>query len=134
MIKEERVKELFRAAVYERNEDKWSRQTGRYYKKDYVGKEMIKSFFAGTLVFILILVLWGLYSADSLLKALNTVDFVESAVTLVLSYVAFLAVYLLITFLVYQIRYIKGRKKLKAYYGYLKRLNKMYKREERLRM
>ena len=45
MINEDRVKELYRMAVYDAYEDEKCQQTGKYYISDYVGKEMIKSFF-----------------------------------------------------------------------------------------
>lgn len=44
MINEDRVKELYRMAVYDAYEDEKCQQTGKYYISDYVGKEMIKSF------------------------------------------------------------------------------------------
>lgn len=134
MIHEERVKELFQIALYDEHEDRRAAKAGKYYRKDYVAKEMIKSFFAGTLAYILILALCVLNVANSLLDQLNTMNYQEIAIYLAVSYFAFIALYLLITYLIYQIRYTNNRRKLKKYTGHLKQLRKIYSREDRLKM
>ena len=55
-------------------------------------------------------------------------------VTVLLLYGIFMVVYLMITYLVYRMRYIKGRKKVKTYYKNLKDINKVYEREEKLKI
>ena len=134
MIHEERVKELFQVALYDEHENRGVAKAGKYYRKDYVAKEMIKSFFAGTFAYILILALCVLNVANSLLDQLNTMNFQEIAIYLVVSYLVFMVLYLLITYLVYQIRYTGNRRILKKYTGHLKQLQKIYSREDRLKM
>lgn len=134
MINEEKVKNLFQLALYDKIEEKKDRQMGRYFRKDYIRKEMIKSFFTGTIVYILFLVMWGMNQVNSLLDSLNTMDFLQIAIVLGLCYIAYLAVYLLVTYLVYHIRFSRGRKRLKRYYGRLRLLDRMYDREEKLKV
>ena len=91
----------------------------------------MKSVFSGTIVFMLVLLLWGMNQANSLLDQLNSMDFVEIGVVFALVYIAFLVLYLWVTYLVFQIRFRNGRKALKQYYLHLKNLEKMYEREEK---
>lgn len=133
MINEDRVKELYRVALYDSKRGRQTAQYERYYRRDYIRKELIKSVFCGTIVFALIVALWVMNQANSLLDKLNSMDFVEIGVVFGLVYVAFLAIYLLITYLVFQIRFRNGRKELKKYYIHLKNLKKMYQREEKLK-
>jgi len=53
---------------------------------------------------------------------------------MILVYVGFILVYLFATYIVYALRYIKGKKKLERYKGHLKELNQMYEREEKLKL
>ena len=45
MISEERVKELYHLAAFDEYENKKYHQAGEYTMWDYVGKEIVKSFF-----------------------------------------------------------------------------------------
>lgn len=129
MINEEKVKEMYRVARYDSARTRKEAQCEHYYRKDYIRKELMKSVFSGTIVFMLVLLLWGMNQANSLLDQLNSMDFVEIGVVFALVYVAFLVLYLWVTYLVFQIRFRNGRKALKQYYLHLKNLEKMYERE-----
>lgn len=131
MINEEKVKEMYRVARYDSSQTRKEAQYEHYYRKDYIRKELMKSVFSGTIVFMLVLLLWGMNQANSLLDQLNSMDFVEIGVVFALVYIAFLVLYLWVTYLVFQIRFRNGRKALKQYYLHLKNLEKMYEREEK---
>ena len=131
MINEEKVKEMYRVARYDSAQTRKEAQYEHYYRKDYIRKELMKSVFSGTIVFMLVLLLWGMNQANSLLDQLNSMDFVEIGVVFALVYIAFLVLYLWVTYLVFQIRFRNGRKALKQYYLHLKNLEKMYEREEK---
>ena len=134
MINTERVKNLTKIALYEQTEEKQQRQTGLFYRSDYIGKELIKSFFTGSVAYAIMLILWAISSLDTFLNSINNLEIVKSAVLIVLLYVGFLAIYLFVTYLVYLSRYKTGRARLKEYVGLLKTTNKMYEREEKLKM
>ena len=74
MISEERVKELYHLAAFDEYENKKYHQAGEYTMWDYVGKEIVKSFFSGTIAFILLIVFWGLGDIDTITKWINRVD------------------------------------------------------------
>ncbi|MBQ8626550.1 MAG: hypothetical protein IJ419_10365 [Agathobacter sp.] len=134
MINEERVKQLYKIALYEQKEEKVNRQIGQYYKSDFVGKELIKSIFTGTLAFGCFAILWMLGSWEDVLDSINNLEIVGIAIELLIMYGVFLVIYLGATYIVYGIRYEVGKKKIKTYTDDLKTAHKMYEREEKLKM
>lgn len=133
MISKERVTELTHMAIYDQHEEKPAHQSGQYYCRDYVGKEVLKSIFSGTIAFAVLFGLVFLYNMDVFFGRLTSSDWTLLVVELVLIYVLFMALYLLITVAVYYFRFKKGRNQLRDYYRRLKKINKMYEREERLK-
>lgn len=128
MINEERVKEMCHMAVYDEYEEKKYRQMGEYYMWDYVGKELVKSFFTGSIAFVLLAGFWALKDLTALVAYVNSADLMALAARIILLYIAFLAVYLLVTAIVYCIRYVRGRKNLRRYVEHLKNVRKHYSR------
>lgn len=133
MINEERVKELYHMAVYDDHKSKADCQMGQYYMWDYVCKELVKSFFTGSIAFVLLVVLWGMSDVETITAVINSLEIVDLAIRIGVLYIGFLAIYLFITLLVYCFRYVYGRKKLRQYAGHLKKVQKMYQREEKLK-
>ena len=134
MINEERVKRLYKIALYEQKEEKQHRQIGQYYKSDYIGKELIKSIFSGTLAFGCLALLWLLGSWEDVLDSINNLEIVGTAFRMIGVYLVFMVFYLGVTYLVYRSRYNAGKKRLKEYLKNLRIAQKMYEREEKLKM
>jgi uncharacterized membrane protein YesL len=134
MINEERVTEMYHMAVYDQKENKQARQMSSFYRRDYIGKELIKSFFSGSIAFVLIVVLFLLGAAEDVIDSLSSMDLVSTGTVLVILYLAFEFLYLLITMQVYRRRFREGRAQLKKYYKHLKSVNRMYAREEKLKV
>jgi hypothetical protein len=59
--------------------------------------------------------------------------FLKAATTLGLLYGIFMVIYLLATYIIFNMKYTYGRKKVKKYYAGLKKISAMYLREERLK-
>lgn len=133
MINEERVRELYQMAVYDAREDKKCHQMGEYFLWDYVGKELVKSFFSGTIAFLLLVALWGIGDMSAAIAFVNSTDLMNLIIRFVVLYVGFIAIYLLVTVFVYSIRYAQRRKKLRDYVGHMKKVYKMYSREDKLK-
>jgi hypothetical protein len=131
MIDEERVKELYRLAVFDEQKEKDCRQMGKYYMWDYVGKECIKSFFSGTLSFALIAAFVALGNLSQITSFLSGNDLVDLVVRVLILYAAFMVVYLLVTVMVYCVRYVGRRKSLRGYVNHLRRVRSMYQDEEK---
>ena len=101
MINEEKVKELFHVAVYDSKDKRVDKQAASYYGWDYLWKEGLKSFFTGTFAFAGLVVLWMAINAEDLINRINNLDFKSIGITTGVLYVAFLAVYIFVTIVVY---------------------------------
>lgn len=133
MINEDRVKQLYRLAIYEKTEEKKHREAGLYYRKDYVMKELIKSFFTGTIAYGLILLLWGVSSWGYIVGKINAFKVADIVVPAILLYIGFMLLYLFATFVIYLTRYERSAKKVAEYRQNLKIMQQMYDREEKLK-
>ena len=104
----------------------------QYFRSDYIAKELLKSLITGTIAFFVIVGIAVLYRAEELMDQLNSMDIRKTLAQGVLCYAVCMAVYLLITYAVYYIRYTRGRQKVKKYYKHLKKVNKIYREEEQM--
>lgn len=131
MINEDRVKEMYRLAVFDEYEEKKYRQVGEYTMWDYVGKELVRSFFSGTFAFGFLLLFVGLGDMDAFTRWINNASLEQFLPYLIIGYAGFMIVYLLITVLIYCVRYERGKKHIRAYARHLKRVRKLLREEER---
>jgi uncharacterized membrane protein YesL len=134
MVNLERVKHQCQIAFYEQKEEQQNRGIGQYYRSDFIGKEIIKSIFTGTIAYAVMAVLWVMVNMEAVLESVNDLSIVYTVFVMIMVYVGFLLVYLFVTYIVYALRYINGKKKLAQYKAHLKELNQMYEREEKLRL
>lgn len=134
MVNLERVKHQCQIAFYEQKEDKKNRQVGNYYRSDFIGKEIIKSIFTGTIAYAVMAVLWMMVNWDTVLDSVNDLSIVNIVLVMLLVYIGFIAVYLFVTYIVYGLRYIQSRKRMDGYKEHLKALNRIYEREEKLKL
>lgn len=125
---------MIKMAVFDKEDGKECRPMEQYARNDYVALKFLESFVTGTIAFGLLFVMWALYEMDELLNTLNTMDLVGFLVPLAIKYVIFLFFYLMITYIVYQKRYTNGRRKVKKYYNSVKKLNRLYEREDKLKL
>lgn len=136
MINEERVREMAQLAAMDQGETRQTRQMKEYFGSDYVAKEMLISLFTGTLAFGLILLLGFLAAGEDAIDTISSVasaDFLGTGKQFLFLYLAFEALYLLITAMVYRGRYHENRLEQKKYVRHLKKLNKLYEREEKIK-
>lgn len=133
MINEDRVTEMYHMAVYDRDANRQTEQMRAYYGRDYVGKEVLKSIFSGTIAYGLLLVMAGMGMMQDMESIFDSMDLAGTIVGLVLLYLAFEVLYILITIAVYRKRFREGRAELKLYAKHLKKVNKMYAREEKIK-
>lgn len=130
MLNQERVCEMTKLAIFDRKEGRECKPMIQYFRKDYIGKELLKSLITGTIAFVLIAGIVGLYFMEELLEQINSIDLMQTASQICVCYGICMAVYFAITYLVYHIRYTRGRQKIKKYYLHLKKVNKIYHEEE----
>lgn len=131
MLNEDKIKLMTGIAMFEKREGKAIFPANRYFRSDYISSRMLRSFFSYTLCYILCVLVWGLYSIEKLLNAVNLDELILMAKTAALFYIAGLIVYLIITFFVYRKRYEYARRGMKVYVAKLKRLEKRYEFQNR---
>ena len=134
MVNIEKVKYQSRIAFYDQKEEKKNRAAGQYYRSDFIGKEIIKSIFTGAIAYVVLAALWTMANWEAVLESVNDLTIINTIYIMLLLFVGFIAVYLLITYVVYAVRYVKSRKKMDRHMGHLKALNQMYEREEKLKL
>lgn len=133
MVNEERLRNLTKMAMFDTNEGKRCKPMAQYARKDYVSLQALKSFVTGTITYVLLLVMWGLSSMEGLVQKITGTELRGFVVTVIVLYIVFILIYLLATYIVFNMKYTEGRKKIKKYYNSLKKVNQMYEREERLK-
>ena len=133
MLNEERVKQLCKVALYEKREEKVHKQIGKYYRSDYIGKEILKSIFTGTAAYLCIAVLMVIYNWQDVLNVINALDFKENILPILLAYVLFMSGYIALTYVIYKTRYDNSRKNLDEYEKELRVLHQMYEREDKIK-
>lgn len=134
MVNEDRVKRLYKIAVYEKNEEKLHRQAGQYYRVDYIGKEVLKSIFTGTVAYGIMAILWMMSNWDLMLYQINTLEIVDTILVMLVIYVGFMMIYLFATIMVYFYRYKNSIQKVERYVEDLKVAHNMFEREEKLKV
>lgn len=134
MVNEERLRHMIKISRFDTFDGKECRPMTQYARKDYISLQLLRSFVTGTICFGLLLGLWGVYSMQTLMEQINSLDIRGFLTTLLTLYVVFILSYLIATYIVFYVKYTTGRRKVKRYYGSLKKVNQMYEREEKLRM
>lgn len=132
MLNQERVCEMTRLAMFDKKEGENCKPMIQYFRSDYVEKEMLKSLLSGTMAFGMVFVMWLLYGVEELITHLNLTELQRLVVEFGEYYIGFMAVYMLVTLIVYQRRYTLGRRKMRKYYSHIKSVNKQYRQEEQL--
>lgn len=130
MLNEDKVKQMTKLAMMEQQNGNKCKPMREYFRSDYISREMLLSFISGTLAYIVMIALYLACTAEELLESLQITNLQGILVTAILAYIVFMAVYFGITYVVYNIRYTAGRKKVKEYYMEIKKINKIYSREE----
>lgn len=130
MLNQERVCEMTKMAIFDQKEGRECKPMIQYFRKDYIAKEMLKSFITGTIAFALIAGGVGLYFMENLLETINSLDIPQTVVRIGICYGVCMAVYFAVTYVIYYMRYTRGRQKIKKYYLHLKKVNKIYHEED----
>ncbi len=128
MLDKNRIATMTKLAIMEEHEGMEMMKVIRYRRVDYVLTEIFRGAIAGTVVFLLGLVLWFLYMWDDLNEFIVGLDLLALVWDIVLRYAIFMAAYLVICVIValrrYKKRmgqryeYLSDLKALKYYYDY----------------
>lgn len=128
---EKRIKSMIRLAAYENGEGGQDLSVHRYSLRDYVIKDLIKTFFLTTVGYGLLLLLVIFGNLTSVTAMLTKVDMGVALIWLLVGYAAVMVLYMTISFNRSRKRYLEAKRSVKAYGAELKRLEKMSGRESK---
>ena len=133
MLNEDKIKLMTKLAIYEQGTGKKAIKSNNYSKSNYVSLNMIKSALAVTVAYIIIVVLFILNNAEAFINQLISVKLLNMAIRIIVLYVIVFTIYLLITYVISSMRYIRMQEMNRKYSEQLKELYMMYKREEKVK-
>lgn len=129
MLNEERIRIMTRTAAYEEHEGKKNMAICSYFQADYLELHMIEALFYSTIAFLLVAGMTLYYRMETFLQDVYKMDLLQMGKDILKYYVIFIAVNVVISYIVYAIRYSRAKKSLKRYYGNLKKLSSLYSNE-----
>lgn len=130
MLDESRIKLMTRMASYEEGEGKKQIPIASYFRGDYICYNVVKSVIGATISFALVVAVYIYYNLETLISDVYKLDLVSVGKRMVTWYVALVIAYMVVSYIVYTIRYDRARKSLHSYYQALRRLLSMYNEEE----
>ena len=131
MLNEEKVILMTKMAAFIDREGKKNDAINTYFRSDYVGLNVIKSVISATIVFAIFVATYVLCNIELVLSNLyNTDNLIAIGRRFLIYYLLLVGVYSLISYVIYSSRYSKMRKSMKAYYGNLKKLARIYEKEK----
>lgn len=130
MLKEEKVIRMTKLAVYENNEGKKTLPLSTYHRWDYVSLQLVRTFVYSSIGYILVMGTYIVYSIEQGMDIIRIDQLKDLTMKVLIGYLLWEILFLVITFIVYNIRYTKSYRSLKGYYNNLKKLNELYKEEK----
>ncbi|MCD8068932.1 MAG: hypothetical protein LUE87_08610 [Lachnospiraceae bacterium] len=127
MINAERTRLMARLAAFEEREGRDALAIAEYYRRDYIGAQVLMGLVCGTIAFVIALVLYVFYYMEDLMQAIFTMDLMLFARDILLVYLGFDIVYGIICYLYATYQYDRKRRRLKGYLGDMKELYHSYK-------
>ena len=133
MVNEEKVKLMTETALTQKRERQDTFLAVCFYGDDYVSFQTIKAVIGVTFSYILVLALWALGRLDALMTDYSIPELLALAKSFLVLYLMLLLLTVLLSVLVYTSRYWKAREHVKVYQSNLKKLYRMYRKEEKER-
>ena len=130
MINQERVREMTKLAVYEKQDGKKHSIAMRYFRSDFTARHLLKAFVCATVAYGLLFMMWCVYHVETLLQDLDTMDLIGFGTTVLVRYLFFVAAYLFIVDICANLFYASCQRSTKRYYRRLRRLERLYDEEE----
>ena len=126
MLNEDKIRLMTGIAMYEKQAEKDVFPVTRYFKSDYIGSHLIRSFITYTFTCLMFVAIWILYQIEDIFNSMDISILLFSAKYIGILYLIGLVLYLLVTLIVYSKRYNLASKSLKVYQAKLRRLEKNY--------
>ena len=126
MLNQERIHTMIRLNRFEEGPERDYLKINGMYRSDYIGMALLKNFFCVTIGYLLILTVYVLYHLEYFMEHWFKADLFGLVRSCILGYLALLALYSGIVYIICTVRYKKMKKYIKAYDGELKKLEEQY--------
>ena len=113
---------MTKLAIYEKHEENDGLYMSRYYQRDYVRFNVLKTWIAVTVAFWSVVGAYVFLQFQNLLEKINEMDYFSIMYDLIGKYVICCAIYFVFAWLVYNVRYYKAKKGLVEYNSHLRQL------------
>lgn len=131
MLDEEKVILMTKMAAFIDREGKKNDAINSYFRSDYVGFNIIKSIISATIVYAIFLATYVLCKFEEVLSNIyNTENILSVGRRCLIYYLLLVGVYSLASYIIYSYRYSRMRRSMRAYYENLKKLARMYEKEQ----
>ena len=131
MARENRIRIMTAIAVYEKRHREELSDTDQWFRGDYIGVRMLKNGCRLTLAVLIGFAFYVVLHFDEMLYRLNSMDVLGLAERVLIAYGISLGSYLLLTYVIFSIRYYQAEKRRRAYDRLVDRLEAEYQKEEK---
>lgn len=131
MLNEEKVKLMTKLAIYEKHEGKVDYKMSKYYRTDYIGLNIINSAIVATFIYLGVLGCLVLDNIEKLITSINSMDLFAIGKDILFWYMVVLIGYVILSVIVYNIKYYMSKKKLEKYDNDLRKLYNLCKEERK---
>lgn len=126
MVNRERTRWMTKLALYENGQGRKELKITKYLPGDYVTGHLLWSFVCGTIAFVIVLALGALYNIEDFMLDIFSMDILRFARNILLSYIAFISIYLCICYTCISYRYGKYKRRVNKYLRDVKELYRHY--------
>ncbi len=131
MLNENKIRLMTDISMLEKERSRDLTLVHRYFRGDYIGLHLLRSLLGYTFCWCLGMVLVGMCKVEDIISAMSITDLADYLLGYLTWYIGGLAVYLMITFIVYFVRYRRAARSMKLYLGGLKSLERRYELSDR---
>ena len=133
-MNERRIYLMTRLAIFEESHKEQLQGVRSFFRSDYIGRQMIKNGLRVSAAFLCILAGWGMYHAETLMIDITRIDVWGLGKHILFLYAVWLSFFLVLTYSIQSIRYVRALKDLEEYREMLTQLEQEYDREDQRQM
>lgn len=130
MVDVQKVKVMTQLAAFEQRESDRALRIVKYYRRDYICMELLKSFVCITIGYELVLLFLGFYQMEYLIGNAMQLNYASMIKRILVVYIVLIVCNLIIGFFSYNAKYKEAKKKVKEYDRMLHLLRQLYRKEQ----
>lgn len=132
MIHQEKLKKMTQIALYEKKEGKRDLSMYSYQREDYIGWQVLKTVFAVSIAYALILGLIVLLNLEVIIAHFDTLDYKKIIAVAVVAYICLLVFYIKIVINKSREQYNAMRPRVRRYFRGIKKMKSFYAEEDKV--